>query len=393
MTVDDRPSDGDPSSPATDAERLDAAYAGYLEGQRAAADIMRAADVPRAPADVAEGYRWLTRLASLAQDWFVEKADPLHPQLFVAQNEYRKVMVDNPDVQYRFSVLDDQHTYRLTGRRGDAAYVGLTFGTPIGKGAVGGRTGTLTQVHIDEFELGPDGEIDVLIGPGPAPDPRPANWVELVPGTGQLAVRETFFDRGTDRPADLRLELVGDVPPPVLTADDLVPKLEFAGLFVQFVAATAVGMWHDTADNVNSLGGKSGAAHTQDQADEVKTHTDNDMTYHGGRWILGDDEALVITVAPPDRDFLYWGLTITNPWMESYDYRYTTTCLNNGRAVRSDDGTWRMAIAPRDPGVANWLDTGGRQQGYMLVRWVLADDPPHPDCQIVPIDQVRDLVP
>ena len=37
--------------------------------------------------------------------------------------DYRKLMVDNPDVQYRFSVLDDRCTYRITGTRGDAAYV------------------------------------------------------------------------------------------------------------------------------------------------------------------------------------------------------------------------------------------------------------------------------
>jgi hypothetical protein len=378
-------------------DRLAAAFKGWIDAQQAAVETMVAAmastDVPRSPADVAEGYRWVTRLTSLAQDWFVEKADPMHPVLFVAQNAYRKLMVDNPDVRYRFSVLDDRQTYRLTGTRGDAAYVGLTFGTPIGKGAVGGRTGTLTQSHIDELTLGPNGEIDVLIGPGPRPDPAgetgAADWIELLPGTGQLAVRETFFDRAHDRPADLRLALVGDVAPPILSPDDLVPKLEFASLFVQFVAATVVQMWRDTASNVNSLGGQSGAAHVEEQEDEVRSHSDADMVYHGGRWVLGDGEALVVTVRPPADEFLYWGLTIANPWMESYDYRYTTTSLNNRRSTRSDDGSWRLVIAPRDPGVGNWLDTGGRQEGYMLVRWVLADAPPHPSCEIVPIDQVR----
>ena len=86
---------------------LDEAFAGWIEAQQAAVATMRDADVPRTPADDAEGYRWVTRLASLAQDWFVEKADPLHPVLFIAQSEYRKLMVDNPDVQYRFSPLDD----------------------------------------------------------------------------------------------------------------------------------------------------------------------------------------------------------------------------------------------------------------------------------------------
>jgi hypothetical protein len=364
-------------------DRLAAAFDGWIDAQREAVRIMREADVPAHPTDRAEGYRWVTRLASLAQDWFVEKADPLHPELFVAQDAYRKLMVDNPDVRYRFSVLDDRHTYRLTGTRGEAAYVGLTFGTPIGKGAVGGRTGTLAQAHLDEFDLGPAGEIDLLIEPGS----------DLLPeGTGQVAVRETFFDRRTERPADLCLELVGDVPPPVLQADELVGKLEFAALFVQFVAATVVQMWRDTDRNVNGFGGQSGADHVDEQEDEVRTHSDADMTYHGGRWVLDDGEALVVTVEPAD-DFVYWGLTIANPWMESYDYRYTTTCLNNRRAVRSDDGRWRMAIAPSDPGVANWLDTGGRLEGYMLVRWVLADGAPHPIGEVVPVDRVNELVP
>jgi hypothetical protein len=377
-----------------DDPRLHAAFDGWIEAQQAAIETMRAADVPAAPADVAEGYRWVTRLASLAQDWFVEKADPLHPVLFVAQHEYRKLMVDNPDVCYRFSVLDDDRTYRLTGTRGDAAYVGLTFGTPIGRGAVGGRTGTLTQVHLDQFPLGPRGELDLVIAPEEPRDLDGASWIPLVEGTGQLAVRETFFDRRIEHPAELRLELVGKQPPPVLDAESLVPQLEFASLFVQFVAATVVQMWRDTETNVNSFGGQSGAAHVDEQEDEVRSHSDADMTYHGGRWVLGDDEALVVTVQPPADEFLYWGLTIANPWMESYDYRYTTTALNNRRAANSDDGAWRMAISPRDPGVQNWLDTGGRQEGYMLVRWVLAGPtPPHPTAELVPIDDVNSRVP
>jgi hypothetical protein len=95
----------------------------------------------------------------------------------------------------------------------------------------------------------------------------------------------------------------------------------------------------------------------------------------------------VVTVHEPDKPFLYWGLTLASPWMESFDYRYTTTALNNNTATRSADGKWRMVIAPSDPGpgVENWLDTGGRLEGYMLVRWVLADGPPHPTAEVVKV--------
>jgi len=379
-------------------DRIDAAMSGWIEAQHDAVATMRdATGVPRTDTDLAEGYRWVTRLAALAQDWFVEKSDPLHPQLFQLQDEYRKLLVDNPDVRYLFAVLDDQRTYRLTGTRGEAAYVGLTFGTPIGKGAVGGRTGTLTQVHLDEFDLGPGGEVDLLFVPAAAPgdppedrpeDTPPANVIELVAGTGQVAVRETFFDRRHDAQAELRLELVGEVPPPILHPDELAARLDFAALFLQFVAATAVNMWADTANNINSFGGTAGAAHVEAQDDEVRSHSDADMTYHGGRWVLGDGEALVVTVHEPVDEFLYWGLTIASPWMESYDYRYTTTSLNNRRAERSAAGDWHLIIAPTDPGVPNWLDTGGRREGYMIVRWVLADGPPHPTCEIVPIAEL-----
>jgi hypothetical protein len=371
--------------------RLDAAWKTWIEAQEAAIQTVRTAEgVPRCDTDVAEGYRWITRITSLAQEWFIEKSDPLHPQLFQSQSEYRKLLVDNPDVRYAFCAIDDTQTYRLVGTRGQAAYIGLTFGTPIGKGAVGGRTGTTVQAHLDQFELGPNGEVELLIVPeGDTPDPSSKNTIVIPPGTGQLAVRETFFHRWHDTPADLRMELVGEVAPPILGVDEIASKMEFAALFVQFVAATAVHMWHDTAGNINHFGGTAGSEHVAAQDDEVRSHSNAEMTYHGGRWVLGDDEALVITVHDPPNEFLYWGLTTSSAWMESLDYRYTTTNLNNHTAERSTDGDWRLVVSPRDPGVANWIDTGGRREGYMIVRWVLADRPPHPTCELVPIDSLR----
>jgi len=372
-------------------DRLNAAFDAWLQAQTAALDVVRqATGVPETDVNIAEGYRWVTRLSRIALDWVVEGSDPLHPQIFTLQDEYKKLLVDNPDTHYLFCVLDDSRTYRLVGHRGECAYLGMTFGTPFGQGQVGGRTGTQTQTHIDAFELGPNGEVDVLIAPADKmPDPRPRNAVVLEPGTAQLAIRETHFVKSPEHYSRLRMELVPEpgevVPPPVLSADELAPKLEFAAMFLTFVGATALQMWHDAAPNMNTLGGQAGSAHVAAQEDEVRTHTNAEMTYHGGRFRLADDEALVITVHEPDTPFLYWGLTLASPWMESFDYRYTTTALNNHTAKRSDDGSWRLVVSPADPGpgVENWLDTGGRLEGYMIVRWVLADGPPHPSAEVV----------
>ncbi len=337
-------------------DRLDRAFDAWVQAQSAALDVVRqATGVPDTDVTVAEGYRWVTRLSRIALDWIVERSDPLHPQLFTLQDEYRKLLVDNPDVHYLFCVLDDSRTYRLVGHRGEAAYLGMTFGTAFGQGQVGGRTGTQTQTNIDEFELGPNGEVDILIAPAEKmPDPRPRNAVVLEPGTAQLAMRETHFEKRPEKFSRLRMELVPEpgevVPPPILSSDDLAPKLEFAAMFLTFVGGTALQMWHDAADNLNTFGGQAGSAHVEEQEDEVRTHTNAEMTYHGGRFKLEPDEALVVTVHEPEKPFLYWGLTLASPWMESFDYRYTTTHLNNKTATRSDDGTWRLVVAPTDPG-------------------------------------------
>jgi hypothetical protein len=375
-------------------ERLDKAFEAWVEAQTTALDVVReATGVPETDVDMAEGYRWVTRLNRLILDWIVERSDPLHPVLFDLQDEYKKLLVDNPDVHYTFCVLDDQHSYRLVGFRGECAYLGMTFGTAFGQGPVGGRTGTQTQTHIDEFELGPNGEVDIIIAPASQmPNPRPANAVVLEPGTAQLAIRETYFEKSPEKFARLRVELVPqpgeEVAHPILSSEELAPKLEFAALFLGFIGQNAIAMWNDAGSNMNTFGGTSGAAHVEAQEDEMRTHTNAEMTYHGGRFALAEGEALVVTVHEPDKPFLYWGLTLTSPWGESFDYRYATTHLNNKTATRAGDGSWTMVIAPTDPGVENWLDTGGRREGYMLVRWVLADGPPHPTAEVVDIEEL-----
>ena len=99
-------------------ERLDTAFDAWLQAQTAALDVVRqATEVPESDVDLAEGYRWVTRLSRLALDWIVEGSDPLHPQVFTLQDEYKKLLVDNPDVHYLFCVLDDAHlpAHRVPG--------------------------------------------------------------------------------------------------------------------------------------------------------------------------------------------------------------------------------------------------------------------------------------
>jgi hypothetical protein len=366
---------------ATAPRSLHDAYRRWLAAQEQALEIMESAAQPGTEQDWAEGYRWLTRIASLCQDWILEKEDPLHPTIFRSQGEARKLMVDNPDVDYWFSSLDAQRTYRLSGSRGAAPYIGLSVGTDVFRGAVeGARTGTLVQSNVDRSGGVRGGVIELFLAPDREHVPEGAAWVELPPGATQLSVRETFTDRSQQRPSELKIELVGSVAPPRAEPEVIAEKLDTMSRFLLFVANTCGVMWRGAAANTNRLRGAPGRKHVEAQADENRTHSDADMVYMGGKWLLADDEALEITIHPPSRPFVYWGLVIINPWMESYDYRSASTCFSNGTAQPNADGSWTLTIAPNDPGGSNWLDTGGRREGYMLLRWVLADNVPDPTC-------------
>tara|TARA_R110000824_G_scaffold323333_1_gene510269 strand:- start:3573 stop:3902 length:330 start_codon:yes stop_codon:yes gene_type:complete len=43
--------------------------------------------------------------------------------------------------------------------------------------------------------------------------------------------------------------------------------------------------------------------------------------------------------------------------------------LNKGQVTSNADGTVTYAIALADPGIANWIDTCGLHEGWMLTRW------------------------
>jgi hypothetical protein len=106
-----------------------------------------------------------------------------------------------------------------------------------------------------------------------------------------------------------------------------------------------------------------------------------------GSFQLGPDEALVVEVGPPRG--LYWSYSLGNPWWETIDYGRHQSSLNGHQAVVDEDGLLRVVIAHRDPGVANWLDTGGHRFGTIFWRYLLPEtDPTIATCEVVPVDSL-----
>ena len=94
----------------------------------------------------------------------------------------------------------------------------------------------------------------------------------------------------------------------------------------------------------------------------------------------------MIEVQPPD--CTHWNFQLNNYWMESLDYRYHTIHVNKHSAVYEPDGSVRIVVAHRDPGVPNWIDTCAHGEGTMCFRWVDATAPVEPACRVARFEEI-----
>ena len=116
---------------------------------------------------------------------------------------------------------------------------------------------------------------------------------------------------------------------------------------------------------------------------------DPNIAYYHSHWRLEPDQALIIEVMPPKCQ--HWNFQLNNYWMESLDYRYFTIHKNKHTTQLLPDGTARLVVAHRDPGVPNFIDTVGHTSGTMLFRWVGATEHPVPQTRVVSFEEARRL--
>ena len=107
----------------------------------------------------------------------------------------------------------------------------------------------------------------------------------------------------------------------------------------------------------------------------------------GGRFAIGDDEAVLVTLDPVGS--YYTGFQITDPWTIAPDPMLRLASLNKAQATPNPDGTVTYAIALADPGIANWIDTCGLHQGWMLTRWQGVPENPPKDRMIRDVRLVK----
>ncbi len=326
---------------------------------------------PRDAFNQAEGLRYLTRLTRGGLEAFVEYSDPAFPVLRRMAHETVKLGADNPDNYYLNAQISGKYSYRLTGKRNSVHYLG--FFTQNGNyGTTGGLSPCGILEHQD-MKLEKDGSFEIIL----SKTPEGKNWLKVEDNTTMVMVRQTFFDRFSETPAEVSIEnLDGRSSPDPITPAMIDEGLRTASIFtagasLMFARWAAGFRKHPNqlplfdAQTSNAAGG------------------DPNITYYHSYWKLSDNESLVIEVMPPDCDS--WNFQLNNYWMESLDYRYFTICINKASARYEADGSVRVIVAHTDPGLPNWINTCGHSEGTMLWRWYRIREganPVEPKCRV-----------
>ena len=96
----------------------------------------------------------------------------------------------------------------------------------------------------------------------------------------------------------------------------------------------------------------------------------------------------------PATECLYTNFELGNMWWESLEYRTRQTHLNGFMSHLNSDGIYRYVVCPQDPGVPNWLDTEGRLEGTMFLRWTYCEEAPEAiTTRVVKFDEIWDHMP
>ena len=311
---------------------------------------------------------------------------PHYPELYV-HTTFQPLVFNHSlhaaDFVYRKSFLDGRCTYRIWGRRNSSLFVDFQV-ISVGYGQPNPRT--VGNWDLDEFEVAADGSFEITL----SAQPRPGNWIQLEPRTGDqnvLSIREAFDD--WDAPgAELHIEMLdGPRDASEFDADELARRLERAGAYVRFIAET----WStELTQSILRHAGRNTIYFDSFAANPGAANNPR-ASYPTAVWDIADDEALILECDVPGTGF--WSVQLGDMWWQTLDYTYHQTSLNGRQATVDADGRFRAVLTHGDPGVPNWLDPLGNRSGVLIFRFFRADRAINPTARLVRRDDIGDHLP
>lgn len=336
--------------------------------------------------ELADGNQYIMRILAAISETSLVTVDFENPSFLTMRESVRHLGAAGPDIDYDVAILVPGGRYRVTGLRGDAAYVGLVL---YGAGGAEGASSILESADVDDL-------IDTDGNPEEHGEAGAFTYDIDHPDASRLIVRQYFHDRASaapgrweitrlDNPAaggvgEGRAGRAGRAGSSSLPQADMVGYRIGNGAQMLRWNAQLNQLWTPERRNHPNEFVRLGAN------DIVAAVPNPDVVYAFTWWRVSEGEALVIEAVPPACS--YWAIQLCDRWFQSYPHRHTN--LNDQQVEYRKDGSVRFVIAAEDPGVANWLDTSGHATGVVFFRWLHDEPAALPTCRVVPLLDAAD---
>jgi len=330
----------------------------------------------------ADFYRQLLMNLSYAYIQYFQ-SNPDHPEFMPLWNSVY-LFQPNPDDVYYYAPLDGRKRYRIVGDRGTIHMINFQFGCGM-MGMVEPGGGEQHSSYLDGRDIAVDshGRFDILLAPE-KPEGFTGTWHPIREDVDCVMVRMRSYDWGNEADTRMAIECL-DAPlqkrrMPVAEIDE---KLRGALTLPERLNPLFYGFQNRTLERV----GKN--------TFELEPFSDTGLAeqiYWACVFEIAEDEALIVETDLPDIR-PYWNIQVNDPYFNAVEFVYRQTSLNGHTAWIDGDGKFRAVLAHRDPGVANWLDTGGFAEGTLFGRWMQCNSHPLPKTTRVKLAVLRSHLP
>jgi hypothetical protein len=257
---------------------------------------------------------------------------------------------DSPDFVYRTIPIAHGGRYEIRGMPTCAEAPTVNYSLMADNTA-----SPVTQTLLDSLDMDfeSDGSFVITVDDTPADGRR--NHIQTRPGADFIMVRDALGDWLKQSPNALtvtRLDPAGDPK----SEDEMARHC--ARIALDNVYYTYYCTQSGAGQAPNDIRPPMSSAAFGGMATQAGTK---------GNLVLDDGDALIVRSNAAGAQFR--NLTLTDAFHMSIEYWKRTSSFNMRQMAADEDGNFTFVIAHRDPGIHNWLDTGGLRRCIFGQRW------------------------
>ena len=391
-----------------DRARLRAAWTSYCNALRKEGmDIIDGTSGdPATPQELAEALRAVARIGIMSLQHRMDFNDPDFPTFYRTMDDRYKYGGPDAYISYLTATLRGGATYRLRANHYNREFnVNVSAPVPVTTDGVTRQALGTREFWPQDMKIAADGSFEVTF----SGEKQLGNWMTLEQSfrggaelpdqypmaSGGLMLRTYYWDPEDGLPqSQFHIERVDERAPlgpaplsPSLFAEQVESAAQLCSKAGKWWIGRAARMRVQNPPNRVSPLGK-----TPPGVENFTPPKTGPLNYGVCAFDLAPDEALYIeTDITPT---LYWSFQLYNAWWESPDVQHRQTSLSFKQAHVDTDGKFRCVVAHADPGVPNWLDTGGNRRGFVFYRWLRpVAGLPSPSGRVVKLEDLRRLMP